>query len=288
VTVVPVRSRNDEFQKLASLLTNRTKRHRAQQFVLQGVRPITMALDAGWAFDAVLVRSGGRLSPWAEGVISRSAPSVRYELDAALLAELSQKEDPAELLALVRMRSASLTDLLAGEPDVLVALDRPGSPGNLGSIIRSADALGASGIILIGHAVDPYDPQAVRASTGSIFAVPVAAAASVADLMQAHLSYGRPVVGTDEGGTALHELDLRPPVTLLFGNETRGLSRTAMASCDRMAAIPMGGTASSLNLASSVSVVLYEINRSARLRAQGDADGPSRAPGGTAARECQR
>jgi TrmH family RNA methyltransferase len=153
-------------------------------------------------------------------------------------------------------------------PDFLgVVFDRPTGPGNIGSIIRSADAFGADGLIVTGHAADVYDPKSVRASTGSIFAVPAVRVPSQREVMEwvaDQRALGNPivVVGTDEQGTAdIDDFDLTQPTLLLIGNETSGLSVAWKELADQLVRIPMTGSASSLNAANAATAVLYEVSR---------------------------
>lgn len=261
-------SRNDEFQVLASLLSNRTKRHRAGQFLVQGVRPIDEARAHGWTITSLLFPADRPLSRWATDVLAGEPDADRVALVPDLLDELSEKSEGAELLALVGMRVRRLQDLGVSHDTVVVVCDRPNSPGNLGAIIRSADAFGADGIVVTGHAADPFDPQAVRASRGSVFAVPVVTVGGMSDLepwlADAKASVGLKIVGADEGGEPMQESALTPPVALVVGNETKGLSRAAIDMCDLTVRIPMRGSASSLNVASATSIFLYEIDRQRR------------------------
>lgn len=142
------------------------------------------------------------------------------------------------------------------------------TPGNIGTLIRSADAFGAAAVLVTGHAADPYDPKAVRASTGSLFAVPVVRVPGhrevldwVADVRGGDLP-DLQIVGTDEHGDVdVADHDLTGPTLLLVGNETHGLSAGWQEAADRMVRIPIVGAASSLNAASAGSVVLYEAAR---------------------------
>ena len=164
-----VTTRNANFQQWQALLTNRTKRHRAGEFLVQGVRPISLAVDAGWEIRALIYPDRQALSGWARTVLEQTgAQSVAMAPE--LVAELADK-DAAELVAVVGIPGPAE---IAPDPHLLVVVfDRPSTPGNVGTLIRSADAFGASAVIITGHAADPYDPKAVRASTGSLFAVPV-------------------------------------------------------------------------------------------------------------------
>jgi len=143
--------------------------------------------------------------------------------------------------------------------------DRPASPGNIGTLIRSADAFGAHGLIVTGHAADPYDPKAVRASTGSLFAVPVVRAASHADVIHWARTRAVTIIGTDEKGEAdIAGTELTGPTMIVIGNEATGLSAAWRQACDVVARIPITGAASSLNAAGAATVVLYEAARQRR------------------------
>ena len=269
--VLKISSRNARFQQWESLLGNRGKRQRAREFVVQGVRPITLAAAFGWRFRALVYDAERPLSGWAEGML-RDVDAVRVAMSPGLLADLGEKaEDPPELVAVVEMPDDDLDRIpagrTAGERFLGVVLDRPASPGNLGSIIRSADAFGADGIIVAGHAADVYDPRTVRASTGSLFARPVVRCPShreVAAWVTARRAAGGRVVlaGTDEhGGLDVFDFDFTQPVLLVVGNEATGLTGAWRELCDQVVRIPMTGAASSLNAANAATAVLYEITR---------------------------
>jgi TrmH family RNA methyltransferase len=270
-SVLRVSSRNARFQQWEALLSNRAKRQRAGEFLVQGVRPITMAARYGWPFRALIYDAERPLSQWALALL-RENPAVRVSMAPALLAELGEKEEGSpELVAVVEMPGDGFDRIEAG-PDFLgVALDRPANPGNVGSIIRSADALGANGVIVAGHAADVYDPRCVRASTGSLFALPVVRVPGpreVAAWVAAQRALGCPIVlaATDERGDRdVSDFDFTQPVLLLAGNEGTGLSAAWRELSDVVARIPMTGTASSLNAANAASIVLYEASRQRRL-----------------------
>ncbi len=207
------------------------------------------------------------LSSWAEDML-RDADAIQVAMSPGLLAELGEKsEGTPELVAVVEMPDDDLDRITAG-PDFLgLVLDRPASPGNIGSMIRSADAFGADGIIVTGHAADVYDPRTVRASTGSLFARPVVRAPShreVAAWVAAQRARGCPIViaGTDEHGDRdVFDVDFTQPTLLVVGNEAAGLSNAWRELCDQMVSIPMTGAASSLNAANAATAILYEITR---------------------------
>jgi TrmH family RNA methyltransferase len=265
-----VSTRNSAYQVLESLRANRQKRHRSRVFLVEGVLPITRALIHGWTFEAVAYGRPGRLSSWARDVITRAQPEVQYALAPHLLHALSAKAEPSELVAVVRMQDDDVGRIHV-RPDLLaVVMDAPSSPGNLGTLVRSCDALGAHGVVVTGHAADPYDPGAVTASRGSLFAVPVVRLDSPAAVKgwvaNVRGTLGRcTVVGADEAGDVdLAAHDFGPPTVIVLGNEQRGLGRAYKDMCDALVRIPMSGTASSLNVTVAASIVLYEAGRQRR------------------------
>jgi TrmH family RNA methyltransferase len=217
-----------------------------------------MAVREGWSVHELLYDADARLSAWARQTLDETA-ATRVAVAAELMRELGGKtEETPELLAVVALPPDDLARIET--KTLVVVFDRPTSPGNIGTVIRSADAFGADGVIVTGHAADVYDPKAVRASTGSLFAVPVVRAASPQQVLD--WAKGLTVVGTDEHGSVeIAEHDFRPPTLMLVGNETTGLSAAWRAACDAWVRIPISGSASSLNAATAASIVLYESAR---------------------------
>lgn len=276
-TTVRVSVRNARFQQWQSLLTNRNARHRHRQFLVHGVRPISLAAEHGWRFAALLFPAGRRLSRWANDQLAQNH-GEKVEMAPELLAELSDKEDPPELIAVVEMPDDDI-ELIRIDGGPVVVFDRPGSPGNLGTLIRSADAFGAGGVIVTGHAADLYDPATVRASTGSIFSMPsvrVEAPTRVTGWLDRLRADGVPVrlIGTDEEATVeLADAQLTGPLVIVVGNETTGMSAAWRDACDETVRIPIGGAASSLNAAVAASIVLYQAHL--QRRTAPDPTGPS-------------
>jgi 23S rRNA (uridine2479-2'-O)-methyltransferase len=269
-----VSARNAAFQQWAALLANRTKRQRSGEFLVQGVRPITLAIEHGWRIRALLYDADAGLSRWAQDTLTGlragpHAPTV-VAMSAELLAELGEKSEAApELVAVVEMPTDELSRITPSQDMMVLVFDRPTSPGNIGTLLRSADAFGAAGVIVTGHAADIYDPKAVRASTGSLFSVPAVRVPTHREVLDwVDKLRGRVpvrIIGTDERATAdAADLDLTGPTLLLIGNETSGLSAAWAAAADDMARIPISGAASSLNAATAASIMLYEAARQRR------------------------
>lgn len=277
-----VGTRNARFQQWQALLQNRTKRTHQGEFLVHGVRPITLAVEHAWPLRALLRPADTSLSGWAHELMERvrtEQPDVeQVEVTPELLRELGEKTDePPELVAVAAIPPDRFDRIAVPANGLAVVFDRPTNPGNIGTLVRSADAFGACGVVVTGHAADVYDPKAVRASTGSLFAVPTVRAAAprdVLDWVEDLRAAGVPmrILGTDETGSVeVDAADLTGPTLLVVGNETRGMSVAWRDACDEIVRIPTGGTASSLNAAVAATVVFYEVDRQRRrLRREGE------------------
>ncbi len=260
-------SENAEFQQIETLSRNRAKRNRSAEFFVEGVRAITQAVRNNWTINALVYTREKRLSDWAEGVIARTGAKAHYELPFHLMQKLSQKEETSELIAIAAMRDDELSRIPESDHLLAVVFDRPANPGNLGTVIRSCDALGVDGVVITGHSVDLYDPETIRASTGSVFCVPAVRLPSHSELipwldgLKRRLSRLQ-VVGTSaKAQIPIQDHDFTVPTVLLVGNENHGLSEQYKGLCDAMVTIPMYGSATSLNVACAASILLYEVAR---------------------------
>lgn len=265
---VAVTTQNQWFQRAEVIQRNRKKRWQHRQFLVEGVRAINqLRRSPQWQVEALLYSPDVRLSGWAQDVLQEIPCAYHLEFTRELLAELSDKEETSEVMALVNMPVIDDIPVTLGEKSVTVLLDRPSNPGNLGSIIRSCDAFGVEQIVLTGHGVDPFDPVTVRATAGAFFNVRIArlsghetlatwlaeTKARVPDLQ---------VIGTSaKGELPLTACDFTGPTLLCLGNETMGLSAWLKEQCDTLAYIHMQGVASSLNLACATTAILFEVCR---------------------------
>jgi len=258
-----ITGRNARYQLWEALLHNRNKRQRLGEFLVHGVRPINEAIAHGWIVRALL-HCGTVTSGWAHDLISSGIAADVVQLAPDLLQELGEKDEATpELIAVVATPADDLSRITVSRNGVIVVLDRPNSPGNIGSLLRSADALGVDGVIITGHAADVYDPKTVRASRGSLFAVPAVRVDSSSDAVDwLREREGLAIVGTSENAAdALWEHDFCGPTALVVGNETTGMSAFWSDACDSVVRIPMTGSASSFNAAVAGSITLYEITR---------------------------
>ena len=187
-------------------------------------------------------------------------------VDDRAIAALSDSVTPAGLVGVCRLLDVPLTDALAGT-DLAVLCADVRDPGNAGTVVRTADAVGAGGVVLAGDSVDAHNPKTVRASVGSLFHLPVAVERDVAAAVRAAQEAGLVVLAADGGGEVdLFAADdlLRGPVAWLFGNEAWGLPDEVAALADHRVRIPIAGGAESLNLATAAAVCLYATARARR------------------------
>jgi len=262
----PIERENAAFQLLEALRHNRRKREQRGEFLVEGVQAIDRCLAAGWPVQAVLSAIGAEPSRWATGVIDALGAADHIELAPDLFARLADREDVPELLLVARISHLDLAQIPRPPDGVVVLVDRPSSPGNLGTIIRTADALGAAGVMVAGHGAHLFDPRTIRASVGSLFAVPVATVPSHDDLVT-WLDGWRDaaprlvVYATDEEGEVVLDGSARltRPALVLLGAERVGLSRALRDLADVTVAIPMTGSASSLNVAVAHGIVLHSL-----------------------------
>lgn len=266
-------TRNNVYQHFQVLKTNRNKRYKAREFFVEGVRSINEAVGQGWHVKSFLFGED-RLSDWADNLLKTVATEMNYCLRAELMAELSGKTDTSELMAVIEMREDRLKESFLSENPFIVLFDRASNKGNLGTMIRSCDALGADLLIMTGHSVDLYDPDVVVSAMGSFFKLPVVRVPDnnelrsfVADVKKRHPALQ--IIGTTaHKQAAIYDVDLTVPVMLMIGNETMGLNQNFKDMCDILCTIPMAedSYASSFNVSCAASVMMYEVTRQRSVR----------------------
>ncbi len=184
---------------------------------------------------------------------------VQFTTEAVLDA-MADTVTPQGIVAVARQSPTSVRDVFAASPRLVAICEEVRDPGNLGTIIRAADAAGADAVVLTGRTVDPYNPKVVRATTGSLFHLPVTVGTDLASAVGRARAAGLRVIAADVAGEdflASRHL-LAEPVAWLFGNEARGLDEASLALADMSLRLPIYGAAESLNLATAASVCLYE------------------------------
>lgn len=260
---IPLGKRNATFQVLQSLRLNRANRSREKRFIVEGVKPLQQLARAQWPLESLLLREG-KISPWAQAYAKAARPETRYLVAPELMAELSNKDEDPELIAVAKVPGLSPSALPIAPDGVYVIADRPNSPGNLGSLIRTAEAFGAQAVLTYGHAADFFDPKTITASIGAVFALPLAHIEGSEGFrlwkQSLQASAEVQVVALDEQGSVnCGDLKRQGTMIVVVGNETDGLSKNFKEQCDVKVRIPMVGTATSLNMAASGSILLYEL-----------------------------
>jgi len=244
------------------------KKFRDQQnaFIAEGLKLVLDALDLGWTIRTLVVAKNALGKPAADRAAARTvaAGGTVLEVSEKVLAAVTRRDNPQMVVGVFEQRYAALQAVKAEQGAVWLALDRVRDPGNLGTIIRTADAVGAKGVILVGDTTDPFAVETVRATMGSVFAVPVVRAGE-AEFIAWRRGFSGLVAGTHlDGAVDYRSVDYASrPLLLLMGNEQQGLTRALASACDVLVRIPQAGRADSLNLAVATGVLLFEARRAA-------------------------
>ncbi|MBQ8749593.1 MAG: RNA methyltransferase [Clostridia bacterium] len=264
MNIIKVGKENATYQEIVALKENRTKRFSSKKFFVEGVQNIKDAISNNWEIDAFIFESYDKLSNWAKGVLGYAKRT--FELSPNLMSKLSDKEDTSELLAIVKMKEQDLNIKNLKNP-LFVLIDRPSKKGNLGTILRSADALFVNQIFYCGHGVDIYDHNVITSSMGSFFKVPfkfISSNEEFENIMERIRKEYKDfqIVGTSlQGSKQIEECDFTKPTLLLVGNEANGLSKYLNEKADVLTKIEISENIDSLNVACATSIFLYEINR---------------------------
>ncbi len=258
--------RNPRVKFLRSLRM-RKYRQREGVFLIEGIRIVEEALDGGAPLETLVYAPGLLVSERAQALVERVAPGRRLALAGDVFGSISEREQPQGIAAVVRIEERPPDTIPLSAGLLVIVAYQLNDPGNLGSIIRTADAAGATAVIVVEPSADVYDPQAVRATMGSLFALPVVRMADEAALA-AWQSQVRAagldllVVATSAHGAQRHfDVDYDRPVVLLLGNESYGLPDPVRQGADVLVRLPMAGRATSLNVSAAAAALVYEIVR---------------------------
>lgn len=242
-------------------LGERKFREQQGEYYIEGLRIVGEAVEQGADLVTLLYAPELLSSDFGRGLVSKAAEKgvEVLELSAEVFQKMSLKERPQGIAAVGRQNLARLSDSTPAKGDVWIALDSVQDPGNLGTILRTGDATGCKGVILLDNSTDPYDPTALRASMGAVYNLKLVRARlpEFAEWKNAHKLL---TVGTSDKAPINYRVyQYRLPVVLLMGSEKMGLTDEHLRLCDKVVSIPMLGVSDSLNLAVATGVVLYEI-----------------------------
>lgn len=245
-------------------LEHRKSREERSAFFVEGIRPVLQAVSSGAKVRHIVYAPDLLTSGIAKEMLQTQATgsSTVVAVSSRVFQSLSRREHPSGIGAVVQMRNQNIGDLEVTPQSVFVAIEQAGNPGNIGTILRTLDAVKASGLVLAGNTADPYDPTSVKASMGSIFSIPVVRVEALKDVFNWAKSRQVGVITTSPGSDrSFWSVAYRSPIILVFGGEGEGLMKVNVERGDAAVRIPMSGTADSLNLAVSVGIMLYEVER---------------------------
>ena len=244
-------------------LSKRSRRDTDGRFIIEGYRPITRALEAGFKLEELFFSPEWFLGKNEMKVVEQAEKNGTpiTKLSKAAFAKIAYRDSPEGLIGIGKQWQTTLNDLKLSENPYVIVLESIEKPGNLGTILRSADATGAEAVIVCDPVTDVFNPNVVRSSTGVLFKMQIATATSK-DMLAFCKTHGiRTLAATPHTENLYTEVDLTSPIAIVMGSEQFGLSETLMEACDLKVKMPMLGMADSLNVSAATVVLAYEVVR---------------------------
>ena len=241
-------------------LERKKGRNETGLFLAEGARLIEQALTQDWQVDTLIVSNAGAELDYVQTLTARARDQGArlVQVPDRIAGSIARKDNPQAVIAAIQQRDLSLRDLPSDDPGLWIGLYECRDPGNLGTILRTADCAGAAGVVLIENCCDPFSVEAVRASMGSLFDVRLAKT-DFSSFNAWRKASGLDMVAASVNGDTAHVgVDFERPSLILMGNEQAGLPDAVEAECDTLCLIPMRGGADSLNLAQATAIMLYE------------------------------
>lgn len=246
-------------------LERRKTRNETGLFMAEGLQLVAFALEAGWVAETLVYAKNIKTHELVQQVAAKvyAKGGLILEVSEQVLSKITHRDNPQHVIGVFQQRFGTLADLASDVEtsggDMVVAMEGVKDPGNLGTTIRTSDAVGASAMVLIGETTDPFSLEAVRATMGSIFHVPLYRA-SREEFLDWRKSWPGSIVGTHlKGAVDYRQVKPKEPVMVLMGNEQSGLPDAFADTCDHLVKIPMAGRAESLNLAVSTGITLFRL-----------------------------
>jgi TrmH family RNA methyltransferase len=242
-------------------LAERKERQQTGLFYVEGLRIVGEAFDRGWKIHQMIVSPELLSSLFGQQLAQKfqSNGGSVLEVSAEVFRSISSKDGPQGIGAVVEQHWSQLEQVAPQENQLWVALDSIQDPGNLGAILRTLDAVGGQGVILLDQSTDPYDPSAVRGSMGAVFALELVKT-SFTRFAEWKRYQQIPMIGSsDKAASDYHYASYPTRFILLMGSERQGLQEHHLALCDQVVRIPMLGRSDSLNLAVATAILLYEV-----------------------------
>lgn len=252
-------NQNPRIQKVKALITRSKERRNFHQFVIEGVRLSEEALQAGWEFDFILFSENlsDRGLEVLEEARKKSIPID--QIPFSLMKKISGTETPQGIIAIIKQKEHVFPD----QPNFILICDGIKDPGNLGTILRSADAAKTQAVILAPTCVDQYSPKVVRAGMGAHFHFPIISMDwdSITKFIKTPNWNFQTVVASADANKNVWQFDFRIPTAIIIGSESTGPSQEAYQLANEMVKIPMPGSSESLNAAIAASIILFEVVR---------------------------
>ena len=247
-------------------LTQKKNRDASNKFIAEGLKLVIDAIDRGWEIE-ILIYSKAAVQ---KEIVQKTAAKVVansglvLEVTEKVLTSITRRDNPQMVVGVFKQKFTELDKIKPEIGDTYIALDRVRDPGNLGTIIRTADAAGIKGVILVGATTDAFSIETVRATMGSVFAMPISKC-DVEDFLKWQSTHDVSVIGSHlKGSVDYRTIDYTSkPTILLMGNEQAGLPDELALKCDQLARIPQVGDVDSLNLAIATALMSYEARRHA-------------------------
>ncbi len=255
-----ITSASNPLIKTLRALDRKKTRAETGLFLAEGARLVEQALSQGWQIETLIVSVSGLTRGHTEALATRCAKRGGriVTVPDRLMSSIARKDNPQAVLAAVKQRELTIDALDQTQSGLWIGLYEVRDPGNLGTILRTADCAGAAGVVMVEQCCDPYSVEAVRASMGSLFDVALARA-DFETFNTWRKEAGLAMIAASVNGDTAHTgVDFKAPSLILMGNEQAGLPPEIEATCDKLCLIPMRGGADSLNLAQATAIMLYE------------------------------
>ena len=243
-------------------LRKKNFRYREGKFLVEGFQCVGEALTSGFVPECLICNEKGSVAIEAYADIIRERSIAHYIATDEVISSLTATVTPQGVIAVVPMLHRDLEGLLEDEPHTLLVANKVRDPGNLGNMIRIADAAGAGGMLVCAQSVDPYNPKTVRSTAGSLFHIPMSVGEEVSETIAGLKRKGYAVYAADaHNGTCIWEMEWPQKLALVMGNEAWGLGTEAGLLADELVRVEVFGKAESLNVAAATAVILYEVRR---------------------------
>ena len=252
--------------KLIRKLEQKKYRQETGLFFIEGLRTVGEAIQTGASIETLVTSPELLISDFGKSLLKNTAIEniEKIEVSSEIYQKIAHKEGPQGIGAIVKQDWQAIDQILIDPGDLWVALDAVSDPGNLGTIMRTAEAVGSRGLILLGHSTDPFDPTAVKASMGAIFSLELAQSNWQSFKKWKKTNQIKLIGTSDSAATHYQKVAYQRPIILLMGSERHGLPEEMQSTCDHMVSIPMEGRSDSLNLAVATGIILYEIYNQTR------------------------